>query len=178
MLISALLVAACAAASPAATQGTPEDDAVIRGIAGKYTSAFNAKDAAGIAALVDESYQSVSPDGTVVKGRAALQTMEGEQFKQMQAANASLGLSATTDLLQWIGADAAVIGGSWSATGAKGSWMGVARKRKSRPGLIFSFFEKIRPGLGDVCHHLGRVLDLARAAVDRRHAEPHARPRL
>jgi uncharacterized protein (TIGR02246 family) len=133
-LVPVMLMTACAGSPPAATQGTAEDEAAIRGLPEKYVAAFNANDAAGMAALADDSYQSVSPDGSLVTGKAGLQQMEEQGIKARRSANITATLSVTTDYLQWIGADAAAIGGAWSATGLpaggpeKGSWMGVARK--------------------------------------------------
>jgi ketosteroid isomerase-like protein len=138
-----ILAVACAA-PPAATQGTPEDEKAIRGVADKFVAAFNASDAAGMAALADESYQAVSSDGTMVKGKAGVQQAEEAGIKARQAANISMTLNVTTDYLMWNSAESATVGGAWSATGlppggpAKGSWLAVVRKATDGQWLMTS----------------------------------------
>jgi len=114
--------------------GSAEDEAAIRGAVSAYASAYSAKDAAALAALVTEDYETVLPNGTRVSGRTGFQEMTTAEMA-MAPAEVTMTLTATTDYLRWLSADAAVAGGTWSAAGApaemgpnRGSWMGVFRR--------------------------------------------------
>jgi uncharacterized protein (TIGR02246 family) len=131
---SALLLAACGGMAEIDMMGTPEDEAAIRDLSTQYAAAYSARDAAALANLATEDYQAVSPDGQMVNGRAALQTMMAEEMNMMPA-DLQMQLSATTDFVRWIDADNAVAGGTWTASGApegmgpdRGSWIAVARQ--------------------------------------------------
>lgn len=131
--------AACAPAAPpapppVAMQGTADDEAALRGLAGKYTTSFNANDAAALAALVSEDFENISADGTHTKGRAAFRQREETGIKERAAAKMTLTLSTTTGYLNWIDAKNAVIGGTWTMAGLpagapdKGAWIVVCAK--------------------------------------------------
>jgi ketosteroid isomerase-like protein len=130
--VLALAAAAACAPPPPPSQGTPDDEVAIRGLATKYTDAFNANDAAGMARLVSEDFECVMADNTHIRGRAAFQQMEEQSAKERQAAGLKLTLGAPTSYVKWMGATHAVSGGPWTMTGlpapAKGSWMAVLRK--------------------------------------------------
>lgn len=133
-VVVAVLLAACAGAEPAATTGTPEDEAAIRAQVTAYASAYSAKDAAALAAIATEDYVAVSADGSRISGRAAVQQMVAAEMAMMPA-DVSITVSATTDYLHWMSATHAVAGGTWSTTGApagsgpdRGSWISVFRK--------------------------------------------------
>jgi hypothetical protein len=108
--VLALVAAAACAPPPPPAQGTPDDEVVIRGLAGKYTDAFNASDAAGMARLVSEDFERVGADGTHIRGRAAFQQMEENSAKERQA-GLKLTLAAPTSYVKWMSATHAVNGG-------------------------------------------------------------------
>ena len=136
--------AACSSAPSVATQGSAQDETAIRGLADKFAAAFNANNAAGIAAVVTDDYKSVSPDGAAVNGKAGVEKAESEGIQIRQKMNLSLTLTVSTDFLQWIDASNATIGGTWTVSGApagspgKGSWMGVAHKSAGGEWLLSS----------------------------------------
>ena len=127
----ALVAVACASPAPP-TQGTPDDEVAIRGLAGKYTDAFNANDVPGMARLVSEDFECMVADGTHLRGRAAFQQFEANAARDRQAAGLKLTLEAPTTYVKWLTATHAVSGGPWSMSGlpapAKGSWMAVLKK--------------------------------------------------
>lgn len=130
--VLALVTAAACAPPPPPTQGTPDDEVAIRGLAGKYTDAFNAGDIAGMARLVSEDFECITADGTHLRGRAAFQQLEANEATKRQAAGLKLTLAAPTSYVKWMSATHAVSGGPWTMTGlpapATGSWMAVLRK--------------------------------------------------
>jgi uncharacterized protein (TIGR02246 family) len=127
---------------PMPAQGTPDDEVTIRGLAGKYSAAFNANDAAAIGRMVSDDFERVAADGTHVRGRAAFQHMEEKGARDRQAAGLKLTLDAPTNYVRWIDATHAVAGGTWTMTGgppgapAKGSWMSVVSKTADGQWLI------------------------------------------
>ena len=133
---AAILSSACAAPAPppAAATGTPADETAIRAMTDRYLAAFNAGDAATLAALVTEDFHCVEPDGTHISGRAAFQQMFQADVAARQAAGLTLTLSATNDYVSWIDVNHAATGGTWTITGvppgapSNGSWMGVAAR--------------------------------------------------
>lgn len=129
-----VLVTACSGMGAPATAGSAEDEAAIRAQVTAYANAYTAKDAAALAAIATEDYESVGPDGSRTSGRAALQEVVAAEMAMMPA-ELTITVSATTDYLRWLSADAAVAGGTWSSTGApagmgpdRGAWMSVFRR--------------------------------------------------
>ncbi len=127
-------VASCAGMNAPATAGSAEDEAAIRAQVTAYANAYTARDAAAVAAIATEDYESVGPDGSRVSGRAAVQDMLAAEMAMMPA-DMPMTVTATTDYLRWLSADAAVAGGTWSSTGApagmgpdRGAWMSVFRR--------------------------------------------------
>jgi len=132
--VAMVLVSACAGAEAPAATGSAEDEAAIRAQVAAYAAAYTAKDAAALAALATEDYESVNPDGSKTSGRAALQAAVAAEMAMMPA-EVAMTVSATTDYLKWLSADAAVAGGTWSAAGApagmgpdRGAWISVFRR--------------------------------------------------
>jgi uncharacterized protein (TIGR02246 family) len=132
--MTAIALTACATAEPMPMMGTAEDEAAIRAQVTAYANAWAAKDAAALAAITTEDYEAVNPDGTKLTGRAAVQEMVAAEMAMMPA-DVTMGLSATTEYLEWMSATHAVAGGTWSATGMpagagpdRGAWMSVFRK--------------------------------------------------
>ena len=125
-------------------QGTAEDEAAIRSLPDRYVAAYNADDAAGIAALTADDYQAVAPDGMLVSGKAGVEKMMGMEMQMNQKMNVDPTLSVTTDFLHWLGADSATIGGKWTVTGVptgqpdKGSWLAVVHKSADGQWLVTS----------------------------------------
>lgn len=129
-----MTLAACATAEPAATAGTSEDEAAIRAQVTAYANAYSAKDAAALAAIATEDYESVGTDGSRMSGRAAVQEAVAAEMAMMPA-ELTITVTATTEYLRWLSADAAVAGGTWSSTGGpaemgpgRGAWMSVFRR--------------------------------------------------
>jgi uncharacterized protein (TIGR02246 family) len=120
--------------SAPAAQGTAEDETVLRGLAEKYTSGFNAGDANALAQMVTEDFENITAEGTHTQGRAAFLAMEQEGIKQRTDAGMKLTLSTTTGYLNWIDANHAVIGGTYQMAGLppgapdKGAWIVVCEK--------------------------------------------------
>lgn len=132
MVVMAL--AACATAAPVATTGTAEDEAAIRAVATAYANAYNAKDAAGIGALMTEDYDAVGPDGTRMSGRAMVESSTAAEFAAFPA-GATITLNVATDFVDWIDANNATAAGTWTVAGLppgagqdRGSWLAVFRK--------------------------------------------------
>jgi len=117
-LAAAVVAAGCAAPEPMAMEGTAEDEAAIRALATAYETAFNAGDAAGLAALVADEYETVTADGTHVMGPAGVEAYEGAAMQERMARAADMTLSIEPMFVNWIDAGHALMGGTWSTTGA------------------------------------------------------------
>jgi uncharacterized protein (TIGR02246 family) len=134
LLGAALCTAYACAPAPAPMQGTAEDEAAIRAIPGKYTTAFNANDTATMASLVAEDFENVTAAGTHTQGRAAFRQLEERSLTERAVSGLTLTLSAPSTYLNWIDARHAVMGGTWSMSGVpagapdKGAWMVVVEK--------------------------------------------------
>jgi uncharacterized protein (TIGR02246 family) len=141
-MVAALLVSACAAAPPPATQGTADDEVAIRGMAAKYAASFNANDVAALAQMVTDDFESVAADGMHTKGRAAFQEAEDKSTKDRQAAGLNLTLSTSNGYLNWIDPTHAVIGGTYAMAGLppgapdKGAWIVVVEKAANGQWLM------------------------------------------
>lgn len=129
--LAVVALASCAGMEAPAATGSAEDEAAIRAQVTAYANAYTAKDAAALAAVATEDYESVGADGSRMSGRAALQEMVAAEMAMMPA-EMTITVTATTDFLRWLSADAAVAGGTWSSTGApagmgpeRGAWMSV-----------------------------------------------------
>ena len=128
-----LAVYGCAqppAPEPMAMAGTPADEQAIRDVIERVETAWNAKDAAGMTALVTEDYNGISPDGKHTAGRAAYEANAQAEFAQERPEGMALAIEV--GYLQWHGADTAAVGGTWSVTGLpmeeKGSWIVVVKR--------------------------------------------------
>jgi ketosteroid isomerase-like protein len=139
-----LVTGACGAAPEMAMQGTPEDELILRGVADQYVAAFNAGDAAALAAMVSDDYMVVVPDGSTISGKAGVEQMEAEGIQMRQKMNLNMTLHATTSFVQWLNAETATIGGTWTADGLpegqpnRGSWLAVAHKTREGEWLLTS----------------------------------------
>ena len=133
-LIVAGTTAACAGTPPMAMQGSPEDEAAIRGLAEKYMAAYNAGDAAALAALAAPDYDAVAPDGTRVTGPAAVERAQNAQMQQSASMNVHPTLSGTPTFVHWINADNAFMAGTFTVAGVpegqpnKGAWLVTVKR--------------------------------------------------
>jgi len=143
-LATAFTTVACGGAPDMAMQGTAEDEAAIRGLPDRYVAAYNAGDAAGIAALAADDYQAVAPDGTLVSGKAGVERMTAAEMQMNRKMNVTVTLSVSMDFLHWLDAENATIGGSWTVTGVpagqpdRGSWLAVVHKSPDGQWLLTS----------------------------------------
>ena len=78
----------------------------------KFVEAFNSGDAADLAALFADDATRLPPDGTILKGRAAIEARRAEDMAEMPGGE----LSVTTLDVQFSG-DMAYEIGTWSVTG-------------------------------------------------------------
>lgn len=129
-----LAVYGCAqppAPEPMAMAGTPADEQAIRDVIERVETAWNAKDAAGMAALVTEDYNGISPEGRHTVGRADYEANAQAEFAQERPEGMALAIEV--GYLQWHGADTAAVGGTWTVTGVPdetptGSWLSVVKR--------------------------------------------------
>lgn len=118
----------------AAATGTPEDEAAVRGIAGKYAMAMSSKDTAAFGAILADDYQVVEATGKLVQGKAGAVAAAAQEFAMMPA-GMSMSMKTTTDFVKWIDATHAIAGGTWETSPAmpgmpsKGSWLANAEKK-------------------------------------------------
>jgi ketosteroid isomerase-like protein len=126
------MVAACPApAGNTAATGSAEDEATLRANADAYAAAWNARDAAAVAALLSSEYHEVTPDGRHLSTAADAQASLAAEFAQMPA---GVTMSLTTEFTKWINADNAYSGGIWTTTGmpagmpTRGSWLVISAR--------------------------------------------------
>lgn len=159
-LTVAVVAAGCAAPEPMATEGTAEDEAAIRALATAYATAFNAHDAAGLAALVADDYETVAASGTHVMGPAGVEALEEADIQERMAMGVEITLSVEPVFVNWIDAGHALMGGTWSTTGVpegmpnSGSFLVVAAAAedgswKMISGLPAQYVEPPAPMEGD-----------------------------
>mgnify|MGYP002622861520 CR=1 FL=1 len=123
--------AACAATEGSSGTGTAEDEAAIRAMADDWAAKYNARDAAGIAAMMSSDYHEVAATGEHLASPAEAQAILERDMAQMPAEGM---VSVTTDFVSFLDADDAMAGGTWSMTGmpeggpTRGSWLVVFSK--------------------------------------------------
>jgi uncharacterized protein (TIGR02246 family) len=133
LVASAAIVAigACApAAPPEPAMPTDADRQALTDLMARVETAYNAMDTAGMLATITDDYTSISSDGTRTEGKAAYEANMAEEF----AGERPEGFSLSIDVgyIQFIGADAASVGGTWSVAGVpegmpnSGSYLVVA----------------------------------------------------
>jgi uncharacterized protein (TIGR02246 family) len=86
LMVAALLATACGGTTqeePAAT--APPDPAPINELRNQYMTAYNAGDAAGVAALFTDDAVSMPDHHTAISGKAAIQQFMQEMFTQYTA---------------------------------------------------------------------------------------------
>lgn len=126
--LAVLLVAACATNGGGTATGSAEDEVAIRAMADEWAAKYNARDAAGIAAMMASNYHEVTPTGEHLSTVADAQAMIERDFAQMPP-NVTVGL--TTEYVEFLGADAAFAGGTYTSAGmpegmpTRGSWLVV-----------------------------------------------------
>ena len=133
LVASAATVAlgACApAAPPEPAMPTDADRQALTDLMERVETAYNAMDTAGMLATIADDYLAISSDGTRIEGRAAYEAQMAEEFAGERPEGFSLSIE--TGYIQFIGADAASVGGTWSVTGVpegapnSGSYLVVA----------------------------------------------------
>jgi hypothetical protein len=148
-LFATLLTLAACAPPSAATSGTPEDEAAIRAMGAKVADVWTKGDAVGMSAMLTDDYQTIAPDGTEIKGKAAAEASNKKDAEQR--AGLGLKLSIDTKYVRWVSATAAQVGGTWSLAGVpagmgsdKGAWMmldvkGADGQWRMANGLVASY---------------------------------------
>ena len=131
MPLMALAAVACSpAATDSAATGTAEDEAAIRAANTAYGTNWTNADTTAMYAMVADDYHEVMTDGTHLYGKAAAAASTAQMFAGRPP---GMALTTTTSYVKFIGANVAVSGGTWAATGgpggpAKGSWTATLRK--------------------------------------------------
>ncbi len=130
--VLSLVLAACPApGGDAATTGTPEDEAALRANGDAWAAAWNARDAAGIAALMASEYHEVTPMGQHLSTAAEAQANHAAEFAQMPP---GVTIALATEFTKFIDGNNAYSGGTWTTTGmpagmpTRGSWLVVSVK--------------------------------------------------
>lgn len=130
-MLSVMLAACPAPAGETATTGTPEDEAAMRANGDAWAAAWNARDAAGIAALMSSEYHEVTPMGVHHSTSAEAQAALAAEFTQIPA---GVTIALTTEFTKFINGNNAYAGGTWTTTGmpagqpTRGSWLVVQVK--------------------------------------------------
>jgi uncharacterized protein (TIGR02246 family) len=123
-----VLLAACQPATPVASAPTAEDSTALRDLGTAYATAWNARDAASIAAMMTSEYHEVTPTGlhhsSAAEAQAALAT-EMAQFPE------GATITITTAFTKFIDGSHAYSGGTYTTSGmpagmpTQGSWLVV-----------------------------------------------------
>jgi uncharacterized protein (TIGR02246 family) len=131
-LLGMMVIAACAPPSTP-TMGTAADETAIRAIGTAYTEAINKGDVAALGDLFADDYETVGPDGKIIKGRA--EVTAGMKERAAAGAGSEPKLSVETTIFRWTSATTAAIGGTWSIAGLppgtgsdKGAWSSTVAK--------------------------------------------------
>ncbi len=123
-----VLLAACEPATPAATTPTAADSTALRELGTAYANAWNARDAAGIAAMMASEYHEVTPMGAHHASAADAQAALATEFAQFPA---GATITINTVFTKFVGADHAYSGGTYTVAGmpagmpTQGSWLVV-----------------------------------------------------
>lgn len=140
--VLSLMLAACPAP---ATTGTADDETAIRASGDAWAAAWNARDAAAIAALMSTEYHEVTPDGRHHSTAAQAQESMAAEFAQMTPGET---ITLTTSFTKFIDGNNAYAGGTWQTAGGmagmpnRGSWLVIHTKESTG--------WKIASGLGSV----------------------------
>jgi len=138
LAVAALAVAACSTGGGAPAMETAADSAGVRELATKYVAAWNATDAAAMSALATDDYHAAEPDGSVINGRAAFDSVMKAEFegrKAMPATTPPMMMELTPVKVVFVTATTAVSTGLWAVKGVpagsgpdKGSYLVVSVK--------------------------------------------------
>jgi uncharacterized protein (TIGR02246 family) len=111
LALTGLLLAAPAvaqqAAAPASASARAEDEAALRGNDEAFVKAFNAGDAAALAATFTENAEMIDEDGNAVEGREGI----AEHYTAAFAASPGAKIQLSTDSLKFVGPDTALARG-------------------------------------------------------------------
>jgi uncharacterized protein (TIGR02246 family) len=128
-----LLLTACPPATTEGASGTAADSTALRDLGTAYATAWNARDAAAIAAMMTSDYHEVTPMGGHYASPAEAQEGLAAEFAQFPA---GATLTINTVFMRFIDADHAYSGGTYTVTGmpagtpTQGSWL-VVNMRES-----------------------------------------------
>lgn len=123
-------LSACTAApveEPVPMAGDTADQAAIEAVMQSVATAWNAKDAAALAAMVTDDYHAIGPDGEHVMGRAGYQADLEAEFAEERPEGFTLTLE--TGYIDWHSYDLAAVGGTYMVAGLpegmpnSGSWL-------------------------------------------------------
>lgn len=93
-----------------------EDEPTIRGMVDQAVGRLNRGDVSALDDFWDESADYVGVDGTLIKGRAQMQTF----FRKMAESTKGQQI-ASVEQVRFITPEVATVDGSWTVTGAKGA---------------------------------------------------------
>jgi uncharacterized protein (TIGR02246 family) len=129
--------------APAAARETAADSTAIADLGTSFSTAWNAGDAAGLTQLVAEDYYGVEPDGSVVDGRNAYETMATADVTERAGSGMTLAIDPRRTV--FLNGTNAVSAGTWTLGGlpagappVKGSYIVVATKGTEGTWLIKS----------------------------------------
>ena len=138
LAVAAMAVAACSTGGGAPAMETAADSAGVRELATKYQTAWNTSDAALMASLATDDYHAAEPDGSVINGRAAFDSVMKVEFegrKAMPATTPPMTMELTPVKTVFTTATSAVSTGLWALKGMpagagpeKGSYLVVSVK--------------------------------------------------
>jgi uncharacterized protein (TIGR02246 family) len=115
----------------------------LQGVLGRFTSAWDKSDSAGIAALFDEKADLVIPDGILIEGRGAIEKFYASVFER--GYRGSRG-TASIKHVREIGPDMAIVDGEWRIDGA------IVDGRSEAPEIgIFNLVAKHRSRRWAIC---------------------------
>jgi uncharacterized protein (TIGR02246 family) len=123
--VLAVLVAACPA-TPGTTTATAEDEAALRTSSEAWATAWNARDAAAMAALMSDDYHEVTPMGQHFTSASDAQANLADELAQMPT---GVTIELDTEYTTFIDGNNAYAGGTWTTSGmpagmpTKGSWL-------------------------------------------------------
>jgi uncharacterized protein (TIGR02246 family) len=115
LVIIAMLFTATMASLSA--QGNASDEKAVRSTVDQMIAAWNKGDAKAYAQHIADDFEEVTPEGTLVKGRAASEQMAAKEFAERKG---TPKLNVTTSVVKFLKPDVAVTMGTWTLSGVQG----------------------------------------------------------